>query len=312
VAAPALGLLALAAALGILAFSWQQVQDWTFSRLPLKEQYREAVRYLQEHTHPGDLVVVHPDYIVPAVEFYAERFPRVSLEPYTVTNTMTQDYGVREFEDTMDRLARGRRRACLLYAPYHAEIQARSYWVYEWFKLNERFLLCDEQHWTGLDLYCVSFNSEYRGDMPRPAVAMDARFGQKILLWGADVEPFRESLWPGDPLPVTLYLQGLQRYQQRDLPDIAAIVRLVSVEGQQVWSEEERQPLGGHQPTSMWVGDDKFMDYHELLLPADIPPGQYAVEAGFREIGPAGLLPLPDGSFWTTLGTVEVVPGGTP
>jgi uncharacterized membrane protein len=302
-----LGLLALATGLGILAPSWQQVQDWTFSRLPLKEQYREATRYLQEHLHPGDLVVVHPGYILPAVELYGERFPRVPLELYTITNTMTLNYGYKEFTDTMDRLARGRRRACLLYAPYHAQTQEYSYRVYDWFWLNP-FLHCDEQHWTGLDLYCVSFNTRYRGYMPRPAVALDARFGQEILLWGADVEPFQEPLWPGDTLPVTLYLQG----QQPGLPDLTAYVRLVSAGGQQVWAEEERQPLGGHVPTSLWRPGVPFMDYHELLLPADIPPGQYVVMVGFYRAGPYGMLLLPDGSTWADLGTVEVAPGGAP
>ena len=307
VLATVLGLLTLATCLGVLLFSWQQVQDWTLTRLPQKEQYREATRYLQEHLHPGDLLVVHPGYLVPAVEFYAARFPRVPLELHTITNTETVDYGYKDFTATMDRLARGRRRACLLYAPAHAQTETRSYWVYEWFYLNP-FLRSDEQHWTGLDLYCISFNAEYRGAFPDPQNPLDARFGDAVLLWGADLEPFQEPLQPGDSLPLTLYLEGLQP----SLPDLEVVVRLVDAQGEQVWAETSDQPLNGHLPTSMWVPGDEFLDYNELLLPQDLPSGQYIVEVGLLRPGPYGLLPLPDGSFWATLGTVQVEPGGVP
>lgn len=300
-----LGLLALAAGLLPLAASWLQVQYWTLSRLPSKEQFREATRYLQEHAHPGDLIVVHPGYIVPAVQFYGARFPRVPLELQTITDTATPDYQFADFTATMDRLARGRRRACLLYAPAHAQTQARSYWVYEWFYLNP-FLLFDEQHWNGLDLYCVSFNSNYRGYMPKPQIPLDARFGDMIRLWGADLEPFQEPLWPGDILPVTLYLQG----QEAHLPDLTIHVRLVDLGGEQVWAETSAQPLNGHLPTSLWEPDDPFMDYHELRLPEDIPPGPYVVEAGILRPGPYGFLELPDGSSAVPLGTVLVEPAG--
>lgn len=301
VLATLLGLLALATTLGLFFSSWQQVQDWTLTRLPYKEQYREATRYLQEHLHPGDLVVVHPGYLAPAVEFYGARFPRVPLELETITNTETVDYSYKDFTTTMDRLARGRRRACLLYAPAHAQTQAYSYRVYDWFYHNP-FLRQDERHWTGLDLYCISFNTAYRGYMPTPQVALDARFAGKILLWGADLEPFQASLQPGDSLPLTLYLEGLQP----NLPDIAVVVRLVDAAGQQVWAESSDQPLNGHLPTWKWEPGDEFLDYAELLLPEDLPPGPYSVEAGFREIGPGEMLPQPDGSFWERLGIVQV------
>jgi|GEM_PF-1628044 len=301
-----LGLLTLATTLALLLFSWQQVRDWTLTRLPQKEQYREATRYLQEHLHPGDLVVVHPGYIAPAVSFYAARFPRVPLELQTITNTETVDYGYNDFTATMDNLTRGRRRACLLYAPDHAQTESRSYWVEEWFDLNP-FLRADLQHWTGLDLYCISFNTQYRGYMPVPQVPLEARFGGQVLLWGADLEPFQEPLQPGDTLPLTLYLVGLEA----NLPDLEAAVRLVDAAGR-VWDEEADRPLNGHLPTWKWVPGDEFLDYHELLLPADIPPGTYAVEAAFHEAGAAAMLALPDGSSWTTLGTVRVGSAGAP
>ncbi len=306
-AALSLGAVAVAAALLPLGVSWQQVQDWTLSRLPQKEQFREATAYLQRHLHPGDILVVHPDYIDQAVRFYQARFPRVPLEIATIRDMNTAEYGRREFEADMDALTRGHRRAWLYLAPYHAPFKDPKSWVYEWFNLNP-FLHCDEQTFHGLSLYCVSFNAQYRQRVFGPTLPLDAPFGGEILLLGGDIEPFQEPLQTGDTLPVTLYLEGL--YEQ--LPDLEAVVRLVGPEGRTVWAEETGQPLGGFLPTSRWRPGDQFMDYYELILPADIPAGPYAVVVGFRRAdSPTEMLALPSGSHWANLGTVEVAaPGG--
>jgi mannosyltransferase len=304
-----LGIVAVATTLVPLGVSWQQVQDWTLSRLPQKEQFREATMYLQQHLHPGDLLIVHPDYIDQAVRFYQSRFPRVPLEIHTIRDLNTAEYGRREFEADMDALTRGRRRAWLYLAPYHAPFKDPKNWVYEWFNLNP-FLHCDEQHFNGITLYCVSFNEERRQGVFSPTLALNAPFGNEILLFGGDIQPFQQPLQSGDTLPVTLYLQGLHR----NLPDIEAVVRLVGPEGRSVWAEEFRQPLNGFLPTSRWLPGDQFMDYHELLLPAGIPAGPYAVVVGFRRVDtPTEMLSLPSGSNWANLGTVEVAaPRGSP
>lgn len=353
--AAALGLVAVATAVFILAASWRQVQDWTLARRPSKEQFREATRYLQQHLHPGDLVIVHPGYIRPAVDYYQQGLARVPVETQALPDLGGGAYGFREFEAAIEALARGHRRAWLYLAPFHAPVQDPRNWVYEWFYLNP-FLHCDEQHYIGLDLYCVSFNVERGSNAFGPTIPLAERFGREVLLTGADLGRFypeacqsppsvalpscREDgpglfcrpLEAGDPLAVTLYAQGLRA----DLPDIEAQVRLIDAAGR-VWSATSGRPLGGYLPTSLWAPGDEFMDYHVLLLPEAMPAGRYQVQASYRlSVGellgrvldllpercraPAGrglvaggcLLPRPDGSFWATLGTVEVRSGGRP
>lgn len=304
-----LGGIALAGVLVPLALSWHQLQEWTLDRRPSKEQFREATRYLQEHLHPGDLVIVHPGYIRQAVEHYQARFSRIPLELTSLRAPFTEDYGFREFEADMDEFTRGRRRAWLFLAPYHAPVWDPHNWVYEWYLLNP-FLHCGEAHFNGIALYCVSFNEERRQGLPAPAVSLDASFGGALLLWGATLEPFQQPMQPGDPLPVTLYVRGLQP----DLPDLETVLRLVG-RGDHVWAETAGRPLGGGVPTPRWIPGDDFLDFYELLLPEDLPADRYTVQVAYRAFDDPGngWLSLPDGSTWATVDVVDVAwPGGSP
>ena len=301
----ALGTLAVAAVAVLLATSWREVQTYNLSRQPHKEQFREATRYLQEHLHPGDVVVIHPNYIAPAVEYYRARLPRVPLELHMIRDLLTQDYREQDFEADMTDLTTGRRRAWLLLAPSHARFTDPNHWVYNWFYLNP-FLHCDERHFTGIDLYCVSFNEQRKTGFPTPTILLRETFGQELLLFGADLEPFHTPLSPGDTLPLTLYVQGLQESR----PDLEAVVRLVGEDGQ-AWAEAAGQPFGGLIPTSTWREGDELLDGHELLLPAEVPAGRYAVQVAYRLAeNPSAWLALPDGSTWVTLGKVEVTAEG--
>ncbi|MBN1484084.1 MAG: glycosyltransferase family 39 protein [Chloroflexia bacterium] len=304
---PALALqgLVLLVGLAMLGTSWRQVQDWSLSRRPSKEQFREATRTLQLQAHPDDLIIVHPSYIRPAVELYADRWPRVPLQLHTVPDLYTADYGFREFESDMTDLALGRRRAWLYLAPFHRYAQDPHNWVYEWFNLNP-FTHCGEAHFNGLDLYCVTFNEAYKQGLPRPSIPLQAVFGQALLLWGADVEPFQTPLQPGDSLPLTFYLRSLRR----NIPDLELAVQLVD-ESKHVWVETIRPPLAGHLPTSRWDPEDPFMGFSELLLPKTLPPGSYRLQVACRPLGdPQDWLALPDGRLAVGLGQVHVAKSG--
>jgi len=313
---PLLGAATLALSLLPLAASWQQVQDWTLSSRPSKEQFREATLYLQQHLHPGDLLIVHPGYIRPLVELYQSRLPRRPLVLTTLREPFAENYTLRDFYADMDALTRGRRRAWLLLAPFHAASWDPNRWVEEWFTLNP-FLHCDGDRrppcveeptssgivFNGLTLYCITFNGNFRQGFPTPTLPVEFTFGRSIRLFGADLEPFQRPLLPGDVLPLTLYVQGLQA----DLPDLETVVRLVGPDGQ-VGAETAGRPLGGSLPTTCWQPGDEFLDFYELLLPEDLPAGRYTLQAGYRlATEHQARLRLPDGSPWAGLTEVEVV-----
>ncbi len=317
-----LGAATLALTLLPLAASWQQVQDWTLSSRPSKEQFREATLYLQQHLHPGDLLLVHPGYIRPLIELYGSRFPRLPLNITTLREPFAEGYGLRDFYADMDALTRGRRRAWLLLAPFHAARWDPNRWVEEWFTLNP-FLHCDgDRHppcaegptsgiidFNGITLHCITFNGNFRQGFPTPTLPLELTFGRSVRLFGVDLEPFQRPLQAGDSLPLTLYVQGLQA----GLPDLETVIRLVGADGR-VWAEAAGRPLGGSLPTSCWQPGDEFLDFYELLLPENLPAGRYALQVGYRSATEhKAWLSLPDGSFQAVLAEVEVVsPGGRP
>lgn len=316
-----LGAATLAFTLLPLAASWQQVQDWTLSSRPSKEQFREATLYLQQHLHPGDLLLVHPGYIRPLIELYGSRFPRLPLNITTLREPFAEGYGLRDFYADMDALTRGRRRAWLLLAPFHAARWDPNRWVEEWFTLNP-FLHCDgDRHppcadgptsgivFNGITLHCITFNGNFRQGFPTPTLPLELIFGRSVRLFGVDLGPFQRPLQAGDSLPLTLYVQGLQA----ELPDLETVVRLVGADGR-AWAETAGRPLGGSLPTSCWRPGDEFLDFYELLLPENLPAGRYALQVGYRSATEhKAWLSLPDGSFRAVLAEVEVVsPGGRP
>ena len=312
---PLFGIAALAFTLLPLAASWQQVQDWTLSSRPSKEQFREATLYLQQHLHPGDLLIVHPGYVRPLVELYAARFPRIPLSVTTLREPFAEDYTLRDFYADMDALTRGRRRAWLLLAPFHAASWDPNRWVEEWFTLNP-FLHCDGDRrppcadepssgivFNGITLHCITFNGNFRQGFPTPTLPLELAFGRSIRLFGADLEPFQWPLQAGDALPLTLYVQGLQA----NLPDLETVIRLAGPDGR-VWAETAGRPLGGSLPTPCWQPGDEFLDFYELLLPENLPAGRYTLQVGYRlATEPKARLRLPDGSPWAVLAEVEVV-----
>ncbi len=304
-----LGLLSLGTLLVPMEVSWRQLRDWTLSRLPSKEQFREATRALQEQLHPGELVIIYPNYLGQDINYYRSHWPRVPLDLHMLPDLETAGYNFRDFEEDMRDMSYGRRRAWLLIAPAHAKVQYPDnwYWATDWFSLETTFLRCGEQHFNGLDLYCVAFNMDKGEEFPTPQVPLQADFGGQIRLFGADLQPFFPDLQPGDSLPLDLYEQGLRD----NPPDLEVVVRLVGPDGK-VWSEAARQPFGGTDPrvvTSRWLKTDQFLDSHELLLPK-LPPGRYTVQVGYRPVSdPAAPLLLPDGSAWAVISTVNVVQG---
>jgi hypothetical protein len=113
---------------------------------------------------------------------------------------------------------------------------------------------------------------------PHPQTLRQKAFGDKIALLGADIAP--GSVAQGDTLSVTLYWQGLA---EMDIP-YTVFVHLLGPEGRLV-AGHDGEPAGGTRPTTSWVPGEYVTDTHELLIPAELAPGEYAIEVGLYEAG---------------------------
>jgi hypothetical protein len=104
-------------------------------------------------------------------------------------------------------------------------------------------------------------------------VNASARFGDQIELTGAHLYP--SDLRPGGTLCVELDWHALKAPHR----DYTVFVHLVDPKGQVV-AQTDVQPQGGFAPTSQWQPEARLSDKHGLILPADLPVGQYMVRVG--------------------------------
>jgi hypothetical protein len=121
---------------------------------------------------------------------------------------------------------------------------------------------------------------------PQPQAPRHANFDDKATLLGADLAP--GPVPAGGVLPATLYWQATA---DMDIP-YTVFVHLIGSDGKVVaWDDAE--PEGGARPTISWVPGEFITDRHELLLPADLPPGNYVVEVGLYDAGAPGMPRVP-------------------
>ncbi len=105
---------------------------------------------------------------------------------------------------------------------------------------------------------------------------------------------------PGDVLPVQLSWAALKAPGAR----YRVFLQLLNAEGA-LSAQRDSEPVGGSSMTSAWQAGDSVIDNHGLLIPADLPAGQYRLIVGLYDISdPAARLPVGGGTF-IELGAIE-------
>ena len=122
------------------------------------------------------------------------------------------------------------------------------------------------------------------GAAPVP-IAGQATFGNELALTGARLSS--RQLPAKDGLCVELNWQALSTPST----DYTVFVHLINSQGQVV-AQTDMQPQGGNAPTSQWQPGNSIADKHGLVLPADLPPGEYQVRVGLYRADNQAPLPV--------------------
>jgi len=93
--------------------------------------------------------------------------------------------------------------------------------------------------------------------------------GDDVFKLGYQHQP-DEPLQPGDILHATLYWQALEEMET----DFTLTLQLVD-EGGSVVASRDVRPVGGAYPPTTWDEGEIVRDQHNLLIPAELPPGRY-------------------------------------
>jgi len=128
-----------------------------------------------------------------------------------------------------------------------------------------------------------------KSDMSQTAVAIvspvEAEMAHGLELWGFDLP--RLEYRPGDSLRLTLWWRAVEELTEDTGPagspgaEEMAQFRLLDYKNAVVW--EEHQAVVAHYPSSEWQPAEVNRSIYRLIVPADLPGGQYHLQAGVAD-----------------------------
>jgi mannosyltransferase len=119
----------------------------------------------------------------------------------------------------------------------------------------------------------------------QPAVALDADFGEDIRLRGHALAD--GACTPSDILPVTLFWEARSPISE----SYKVTVQLLDDMGTLV-AQHDGEPESGFAPTTTWQPGQTMIDRHGILLPADLPSGNYNLVAAVYHAATGERLPV--------------------
>ncbi len=163
-----------------------------------------------------------------------------------------------------------------------------------------------------LDLGTVTVHPLHRVfDAPPISHPTTVTLGSHVRLLGYDLSPTsskeneedkEERLAPGETLVLTLYWQALTEMNT----DYTVFVHLVAPDGTMA-AQQDRYPVNGTYPTSLWITDEIVADRYEIPIRADAASGPHRLKTGMYVAENGARLPVagtPDDAI--TLQTVTI------
>ncbi|MBN9388911.1 MAG: glycosyltransferase family 39 protein [Chloroflexi bacterium] len=277
-----LGLVAGATA---LVFAGVALFSFNYSEAPQKEDWREAMRWLQSNLRDGDEIIVVPGYLQTAVNYYLKTPPNVPI--YTIPQDLLNghnDPDLNAYLSSENGIIRGHERAWLVVSPDHyLQDDPKEYVRKVWFD-NNTWMFHDPQVYVGVTIYGYTFKQipGTKADYyPRQrADRTNIKFGSSLKLEGFDVIPTAstEKNLPAGQVTYDsqLHLTFYWRKTAEDNQDYVFEVRLLDQNGHDTGTNYPAQPLGGYFPTGRWNINEAVRDYRDVYI--KLPPGQYQLE----------------------------------
>ena len=121
-----------------------------------------------------------------------------------------------------------------------------------------------------------------------PQHPLDYSLDGKIALRGFDLVSTQAR--PGETLALALHWSDLAPVDG----DYTVFVHVLDSR-QKVVAQHDQPPAAGQRPTSSWFPGDLILDSYQIVLPASLPPGDYAVEVGMYNPTNGARLPVARG-----------------
>ncbi|HNS50256.1 MAG TPA: glycosyltransferase family 39 protein [Anaerolineae bacterium] len=120
----------------------------------------------------------------------------------------------------------------------------------------------------------------------RPQQSLEASLGGQVRLLGYSL--VETTLRPGSVVRLALYWQADDAAATERLTVFA---HLVDDQGRLV-AQQDSEPVGGSRPTTSWAAGEVIRDPIGILLPPDLPEGEYRLAVGLYRPGTGERLPV--------------------
>jgi hypothetical protein len=125
-----------------------------------------------------------------------------------------------------------------------------------------------------LDLGKVTVqDTDRQFEIPPIAHPLTTMLGHRVELLGYSVSS--ESVTPGETLVLTLTWRALTQMTA----DYTVFTHLLAPDGSMA-GQQDRQPVGGDYPTSLWAPGEVVTDVYNIAVDATAGPGEYRLEVG--------------------------------
>jgi len=264
-----------------------------------KGKYGQMMAYISANAQPGDAIILNNPLQKPLYDYYAPR----DIPAYYMPNgdVSLEDPSSRQ---QLEDLAKKSPRLWLVMFGNPAEYDPTNYLG----------------RWLGAHEFKTYFNgfvdaslTLYVKPSAQPSIRRSLRvtLGQNVQLTGYDLD--RGQVFPGQALQLTLHWKATAPIDKRYKVFAHVIGGVNPATQSPVWAQMDNEPMGDSRPTIDWQVGEQIDDRYGLMLPANIPPGDYTIEIGMYDPTTQGRLPVFDengarvAEDRVTLGTARVV-----
>jgi hypothetical protein len=159
------------------------------------------------------------------------------------------------------------------YFVFHRNYTGRDYKVEQWDALWERYAARTPEREVAFGGVPYAWLYSELSPGASPEHALEVRLGDQRRFLGYDLRSVEAA--PGDRVPVILYWQSTEPVAD----DLSVFLHLLNGSGELVW-QDDGAAAHGARPTWSWEAGEVIVDPHTLVLPQDLPEGDYQLVTG--------------------------------
>jgi hypothetical protein len=243
----------------VLIASGLSLRHYYFDPAYAKGGYGQMMAELSAQTQEGDLLLLNNPLQESLFEYYG---PEGLPHEFLPRDALTTDQGTDQY---MQETTQEYRRVWLVEfgnpQEYDPEHRARA-----WLGRHGSWGFYESYPGASLTLFTLVAATEAQ-------YPLAVNLGGEIMLTGYSLGA--ATVRPGEPLLLTLYWQALG-----PVPRSYTVFTHLLDKNAQVQAQMDGQPVGGTRPTDTWEPGEVIRDNYALLLPQNLPPGSYDLEAG--------------------------------